>query len=337
LRIFEYSDTRGRLLAKVDHCLTRRIGVIGRGDTMTDVTDTKLDLPAQVQLSFRDDVNDVDRENAERSVAALIARSAAIVAQNRATEAELAKLTGALNKPLENMIEGDHDAARARETLRARQLMNADTMDALGESPPQELSVRTLGFVPPYDFSWAWHDTNGHAPFSTRLDRPSGRVGVDARSGQVTGGASGFVNAHVGFGVFLRSDTTKKVFPHSGLDPGRWSFAARAIGVGSNAVAEGGFELTVFEDGQYLTGASRRLWRGRVSGTVFDPDESASGRQGPQFFAGPELEFTIRAGHGYTFNAGVWAFSDRSTGAGAAGVQSFIEATIKRMWVFNLP
>jgi hypothetical protein len=305
---------------------------------MTDVTEyAELGSSAQLQISFRDDVKEADRQEAERSVAALVARSAARGAQNRAAEADLAELTGALNKPLVKLIEGDHDAANALETLRARQLMDGESMDALGEQPPEELSVRTLGFVPPFDFSWAWHDTNGHAPFATRLDRPSGRVGVDARSGQVTGGASGFVNAHVGFGVFLKSDTTKKVFPHSGLDPGRFSYAARAIGVGSNAVAEGGFELTVFEDGQFLTGASRRLWRGRVSGTVFDPDESTSGAQGPKFFAGPELEFTIRAGHGYTFNAGVWAFSDRSTGAGAAGVQSFIDATIKRMWVFNLP
>ena len=305
---------------------------------MTDVTEySKLDSSAQVQLSFREDVNEVDRQNAERSVAALVARSAAAVAQSRAAETEIAELTGALNKPLEKLIEGERDAAHALEALRTRQLVQPDALDALDESPPEEFSARTVGFVPPYDFSWAWHDANGHAPFSTRLIRSSGRVGVDARSGQVTGGASGFVNAHVGFGVFLRSETTKQVFPHAGIGPGRFSFAARAIGVGSNAVAEGGFELTVFEDGQFLTGASRRLWRGRVSGTVFDPDESASGGDGPKFFAGPELQFTIRAGHGYTFNAGVWAFSDRSTGAGAAGVQSFIEATIKRMWVFNLP
>jgi hypothetical protein len=91
----------------------------------------------------------------------------------------------------------------------------------------------------------------------------------------------------------------------------------------------------VFEDGQFLTGASRRLWRSRVSGTVFDPDESASGGQGNHVITGPELQFTIRAGHGYTFNAGIWVFSDRSPGVGAAGVQSLLQGTMTKMWVFG--
>ncbi|MDP9813978.1 hypothetical protein J2W42_006860 [Rhizobium tibeticum] len=172
-------------------------------------------------------------------------------------------------------------------------------------------------------------------PFNQVLDRPSGSVGLDARSGSLPGGASGFINAHVGFGVFLRSDTTGQRFPHAVLNPGRFSFAARAVGVGSNATTEGGFELTVFEDGQFLTGASRRLWRARVSGSVFDPDESTSGSQGPQVMAGPELAFTIKAGHGYTFNAGIWVFSDRSIGIGAGAVQSLLQGVVTRMWVFG--
>ena len=39
------------------------------------------------------------------------------------------------------------------------------------------------------------------------VNRPDGNVGLDARSGSLEGGASGFVNAHAGFGVFLGSDT----------------------------------------------------------------------------------------------------------------------------------
>lgn len=91
----------------------------------------------------------------------------------------------------------------------------------------------------------------------------------------------------------------------------------------------------MFEDGQVLTGASLRLWRSRVSGSVFSPSESTSGGQGNHVITGPELQFTMRQGHGYTFDAGIWAYSDRSTGIGAGAVQSLVEATLTRMWVFG--
>ena len=93
--------------------------------------------------------------------------------------------------------------------------------------------------------------------------------------------------------------------------------------------------MTVFEDGRLLAAASRKLWRGRVSGSVFSPDESASGSQPNQLITGPELEFTLRAGHEYTFNAGIWVYSDRSTGVGAGAVQSLLEGFVTRMWVFG--
>ncbi|SEH42644.1 hypothetical protein SAMN05216228_1003328 [Rhizobium tibeticum] len=261
---------------------------------------------AEFEISVRDDATQADRENAERSVAALVARSVSAVAQERAAEADLAELTDPLRRPFMKLIQEAPPSPETLEKLRTHQLMQAYKMDALEQAPftgtydalvPQDVlsNTRSLGFVPPYDFSWAWHDGSGHPPFNQVLDRPSGSVGLDARSGSLPGGASGFINAHVGFGVFLRSDTTGQRFPHAVLNPGRFSFAARAVGVGSNATTEGGFELTVFEDGQFLTGASRRLWRARVSGSVFDPDESTSGSQGPQVMAGPELAFTIKA------------------------------------------
>ena len=297
----------------------------------------------EFQMMFRDDATQADRQNAERSVATLVARSAAAVARDRAAGADLAELTGSLNGPFVRLIEGDPLAIKALEKLRTHQLMQPDAMDALRQDVPLSLpydaiplapqgvlSLRSLGFVPPYDFSWAWHDRNGHAPFNQFLDRPSGSVGLDARSGSVPGGASGFVNAHAGFGVFLRSDTTGQRFPHAVLNPGRFSHALRTVGIGSNATSEGGFELTVFEDGRLLAAASRKLWRSRISA-----GESASGGQGPHVITGPELEFTIRQGRGYTFNAGIWVFSDRSTGIGAAAVQSLLQGVVTRMWVFG--
>lgn len=308
---------------------------------------TSAENSTEVQLAVRDDATAAQRDNAQQSIAALIARSSAAFERRRAAEADATEVTSALNRPFLKLLEADPSAATALKKLHNDRLVEREDADELSRSglghqareveSPGPVLFSSAGFVPPYDFSWAWHDTNGHAPHNLIVNRSTGGVGVDARSGQIAGGASGFVNAHCGFGVFLRSSTTKTVFPHAVLNPGRFSFATRAVGIGSNATSEGGFELTVFEDGRFLAAASRKLWRSRVSGSFGDPDESASGGQGPQLIAGPEFQFTIRAGHEYTFNAGIWAFSDRSTGVGAGAVQSLMEGIITRMWVFGLP
>lgn len=292
----------------------------------------------EFELSIRDDATEAERHNAERSVAALLARSTAAAARDRAAEAELTELTDSLDRPFAKLLEGDPIATKALEELTTRRLLHPDMTDelrqdvpvTLGASPEGVPSIRSLGFVPPYDFSWSWHDGNGHPPFNRILDRPRGEVGLDARSGSVPGGASGFVNAHAGFGVFLRSGSTGQRFPHAVLNPGRFSYAMRSVGIGGNATSEGGFEITVFEDGRLLAAASRKLWRKRISG-----NESASDAQGPQVFTGPELQFTIHPGREYTFNAGIWVFTDRSTGVGAAAVQSLLQGTVTRMWVFG--
>ncbi|MBM7440941.1 hypothetical protein [Streptomyces sp. HB132] len=298
--------------------------------------------PMDLEISIRDDATQADRENAERSVAALVERSASAVARERASEAEMAELTAPLDAPLMKLIEGDPSAVRALERLRSQELVRPDAAAALGDGGvsasafdtapmrPHGAELRSLGFVPPYDFSWAWHDGNGHPPFSRILDRSTGDVGLDARSGLVAGGASGFVNAHAGFGVFLRSDTPGQRFPHAVLNPGRFSHVMKAVGVGSNATSEGGFELTVFEDGRLLAAVGRKLWRARISA-----GESSSGGQGPFLITGPELQFTLQPGRGYTFNAGIWVYSDRSTGIGGAAVQSLLQGVVTRMWVFG--
>jgi hypothetical protein len=303
---------------------------------------------AEMQISFREDVAETDRKNAELSVAALVARSAEAVARRRATEAALAESTGALTRPFAKLIEVDPLSNEALEKLRSLQLMQPEAMDRLGPDTPFTLTydsavstprdgvgLRSQGFVPPYDFQWSWHQEGGHPPFNLIQNRFSGRLGLEARSGSIDGGAPGFVNAHAGFGVFVRSDVMGQKFPHAVLNPGSYSFQVRAVGVDSNATSEGGFDLAVFEDGRFLTGADRKLWRSRVSATLFDPDESASGGQGNHLIAGPELQFTMRPGHSYTFNAGIWVISDRSTGIGAGAAQSILRGTLTRMWVFG--
>jgi hypothetical protein len=297
--------------------------------------------PAQFQIAFRDDVTQADRQNAERSVATLVARAGAAVARARVAEADLAELADALNGPIVKLIQGDPVAVKALAKLRNRQLFEPDAIGAIRQGAPAALtyeaihrapqgvpSPRLYSAVPPYDFSWAWHDQNGSPPFNQDADRPSGHLALDARCGNVPGGASSFVNAHAGFGVFLSSNTTAQRFPHALLNPGWFSHKVRAIGIGSNATSEGGFELTVFEDGQFLIGASRKLWRKRVSA-----NETDVGGEPQHVIEGPDLQFTIRAGHGYTFNAGIWVSIDRSNGIGEGGGQSLLEGVVTNMWV----
>jgi hypothetical protein len=46
-------------------------------------------------------------------------------------------------------------------------------------------------------------------------------------------------------------------------------------------------------------------------------DESASGGEGPYAIFEPrELAFTMRPGREYTFNVGIWVFTDRTPGVG---------------------
>ncbi|MER8041419.1 hypothetical protein [Streptomyces sp. NPDC094032] len=288
------------------------------------------------QISFDDGMAESDRRDAERSVAALVEHSLAYSARERAAEAELAELSDALAAPFTRLVREDPDAVRAAERLGARDVLRLRETDALREDgasyfPPHErANVRSVGFVPPYDFSWSWHEDGGFPPHSQILNRATGEVGLDGRSGSLPDGVAGRVGAHAGFGVVLPTTNPGQKFPHAVLNPGRFVFTLKAVGIGGNATSEGGFELTVFEDGHFLVGANAQLWRSRISA-----GEESRGGDGPRPMAGPELQFTMVPGRSYVFNAGIWVVSDRSPGIGAAAAQSLLQGTVTRMWMFG--
>jgi hypothetical protein len=301
------------------------------------------DSPApNPQITFADHVTDPEqRRTVERSVATLVARSAEAAAQARAAEAERAKLMAAFEAPYMKLIKEDPAAIKALDDLRTRQFIDLDSTNVLrGEQPltatndvitiPLREARASLRF-PPYDFSWSWFRNEGSPPFSQLLSNTNGHVGLDARSGSLEGGASGFVEAHAGFGLVLSADHPVMVRGTS-LRRMRYSFVVRAVGIGANATSEGGMELTALEDGSLLRIASDKMWRSRVSASFFHPDEFASDGEGPFAVFDPrELEFPMQQGRAYTFNVGIWVFSDSSTGVGAAAVQSFIEGDIHLM------
>jgi hypothetical protein len=137
------------------------------------------------------------------------------------------------------------------------------------------------------------------------------------------------VKAHCGFGILLPAGSGQK-YPHAVLNPGEFSWTVGASGISANATTEGGFDLAIFEDRRYLTGANMTLWRTRVSG-----GESRQGGAPKHVIAGPELQFTMQAGRVYTFNAGICVYSDRTNGIGSAGAQALLQGMLTKMWSFG--
>lgn len=226
----------------------------------------------------------------------------------------MAKLTDALDAPFVRLIEGDSGAVKALNDLRTRRFVASDATEALRQDAPlaatdDTVTIARRGDVdavverrPPYDFSWSWH--TGHAPFAQMLIPSPARVGLDARSGALAGGASGFVNAHAGYGVLLTTPQTVTATGWSVLEPGQWSYVMRSVGLGSNATSEGGVEVTALEDGRLVASAGYRLWRRRIGA-----GESASDRGGPYVVGIPDettkvLTFTMHPGREYTLQCG---------------------------------
>lgn len=293
------------------------------------------------QISFRDGLTETERQNAERSVAALVERSITRAARDRAAEAALAELTGPLNAPFARLVQEDPLAVRAAEKLRDQEILGPYAMDSLRQdddpyldsaaptlAPQARASVRSLSFAPPYDFIWHWH--GGHPAFRHFARQDTGRVGVDARSGSMMeGGAPGFVGTHTGVGVVAHEGPGRKS-ARAVLRAARFAFILKTVGIGSDATSEGGFDLAVFEDGLFVDVVDHKLWRSRIG-----PNEERRGGDGPREFFSNALNFQLGPDHGYSVNVGVWALSDRTPGIGAAAVQSLMEATVSEINVFG--
>ncbi|MGS2588932.1 hypothetical protein [Streptomyces hebeiensis] len=292
-----------------------------------------------VQITFTEELEPEHHIAVERSIQGMAAHAAQQTDRVRAAEAEHAKLAAALNAPLARLVESDPASAEALQELRTRPLPLE--LDSVGVLHPEDtsaaaeeatLSVRNIQthvWGPPYHFSWFWHRTNGSPPFNRVIDRPTGQVGLDGRSGSpgaIPGGASTFVEAHAGFGLLFHPPTNGVLVGDS-LRRVHDSFGVAAYGIGSNATVEGGTECTILEDGQFRKGATHRLYRKRVS--VNESDHAIT----PGFFTDSPMsvQWPVRAGHEYTFNVGVWVYCDHTAGVGRSAAQSLCQAIIPSM------
>ncbi|WP_329117719.1 hypothetical protein [Streptomyces sp. NBC_01353] len=295
-----------------------------------------------IRIAFRDEnASEEMREAAERTVGALVMRHMEATRRRREAEAEMAETAAAYSAPVMRLIASDPAAAQAAEVIGSARPLDG-MMDSLGRHMSPETAVAAAPpqarQLPPYHFSWSWHDTNGYAPYNQLLGMNNGALGLDARSGSAPGGKNGFVNAHAGFGLSLTTDhdVTARGVSFRRM---RWSYKVGAYGAGGNATSEGGMEFTAFEDGNLIAATDNRLdrlWRSRVSASVFSPYEVDEGAAGPYAVDVPyELHFPMKPGRGYTFNVGAWVFSDYSSGAGAAGTQSFMEGHVHALTVWK--
>ena len=88
--------------------------------------------PQNAVLRFRDEkVEPSVRSAAERALATLVSHSTAANARRRATEAELTKLTDAIEAPLAKLIRNDPESVRAIEALRKRHLVEPEQTSKL--------------------------------------------------------------------------------------------------------------------------------------------------------------------------------------------------------------
>jgi hypothetical protein len=170
----------------------------------------------------------------------------------------------------------------------------------------------------PYHFAWEWH--NGDPPGVSTSDRLDGTI----RVGTGVSDDRDRSDAHAGFGVFLTTNVPRAVIGRS-IRKSDHEYLVAAGGFGGDATAEGGVEMTAFEDGRFLDAASDKRFRRRVS----DGESASQGFQGALVTGDPlELTWTMQPNKGYTFNVGGWVFCEQHFGFGAGGF-SYASAEIR--------
>lgn len=275
----------------------------------------------------------------EKSIETMIERSSAATARRRADAAERTAVSQALYAPLIRLAQQDPDTAvmlrKAGEipVPLDEDLAHPRRTDSHGthSETTAMLDIRagTEIFGIPYHFEWAWHDPAGGAPFEIVVDRDDGRVAIDGRAGPKIGGAEDFVSARAGFGVTLQTDHEVSVMGRAyRTTDDHYSVGS---GLGGDATAEGGTDLTVFENGNFVTAAVDKRWRKRVSQgdvEVYDSDGFGPGATIDAFW-------TMRPGNTYTFNVGAWIYADRNDGLGNTWSQSSIVANLIFMSLFR--
>jgi hypothetical protein len=288
------------------------------------------------------DLTEQQRTIAMDSIRAMAMRSIEIRDRARAKEAELAKVSEVIYRPLRTLFEQDTGAVEElRSLLEQRRLIPDVDLESfvhpdpsaprIEDAIPSYLDLLTTKSVdndhaptaavrgervPPFDFDWIWHRQDGSQPEVSLADRTTGRVLLVGSSGPAVPphGQGKFVEVHAGCGLFLRASGNGLLIGGSSRRFMKFYYLLSASGLGSNATTEGGTECTILENGQFKAGETRRMWRKRISVDEHDEFQSNLFGDGPM-----RLEQPARAGAEYTFNVGLWLYVDHTSGIGQAG------------------
>ncbi|MFD0366073.1 hypothetical protein ACFQZZ_31945 [Nocardia sp. GCM10030253] len=314
-------------------------------------------VTSTVDIAFDGRVPEDSKREVRNSINAIAIRHSEENARRRELDAEDRALADVLRQPLLDQLRNDSrgaDALRsAAERQHARAVGVGELPMASARIPARDVSATALDyslaatrdfegfptrfFQIPYDFSWFWHDLNGGPPRSRILTSETGRAALDAHAGNTLGSdGSVFVNAHAGFGVVLRSDHRVDCMARSLRSS--HDFAAASAGLDADATVEAGCEMTVMRSGNLQAHAVDKRFRGRVSGSLFDPSEDYNYDNGG-FGTGAviEVRWTMEADTQYELNVGAWVYAEAHQGIGGAGANSQIDANITFMSLWQRP
>ncbi|MGW4774231.1 hypothetical protein ACWEO2_40085 [Nocardia sp. NPDC004278] len=281
------------------------------------------------EINIREGVTPDQRRNVEQSVATMIERSSRATTRARAREAERSELLKAVDSPLAKLAEQDPDAMKAIDAIRTNFRPSDDESGLRSNGRRQHLSGSMTLDVregleihgTPYDFDWKWVDTDGGNFVPMSADRVAGTARIAAQVEDVQG-TSSYVNAHAGVGIILRTDhevaalgrTLRTTHNQYSIGGGPW---------GGHAVTEGGTELTVLENGKFVTAATDKHWHKRVSNSEVDSFDNGGFGIGDPI----EVVWSMRPGNEYTLNVGAWVYAEYSNGLlGDSWARSIIDA-----------
>lgn len=280
---------------------------------MSDESSYAPSAVSEVQVDLDADIAADERERIEQSVAAMAGHWVELREREREVDAHVGALDAAIMAPLAKLLEADSAAREEISSAIAQVQRDAELIEperlaypnVRGQDLLFDLAVGGSGlqvFGTPFHFAWHW-DTGSPAAGLPLLDRPTGSIGVNRRTG-TTGNRQ--LSQHAGFGVSLSTDRTRTVTGRSSRRTAS-AYNVGSYGPGGAATAEGGMEMTVIENGTLIRFKEDKVFRKRVSGFEHENTFPADG-----FAIGTPIEmtWTMIPGSTYTFNVGAWVWCE---------------------------
>ncbi|MFE3442459.1 hypothetical protein ACFXNW_05460 [Nocardia sp. NPDC059180] len=304
--------------------------------------------PPQVEITYDKGVPDDTRGVIEKSIGSLVERSTRNISRQRDQRALHSEFRAAEKEHLRRQIESDPESKRAFDEAQERfepielnaELLNRELLNEqmLKAGDLFKFGAATKVFTTCH-FDWRWSTHGGAYSLSDAATVGSpGNGGYAGISASVNTDVA-HLNAHAGVGVALTvadvNSTTPVFVMGRALRWARHEYSVLAAPGNGDGTSEGGIELTVMENGNFLTAAQNKIWRLRLSnGEIGSGGNLQDGFQ----LDDPSLSvfWTMNPGSIYTFNLGVWTFVDCDDGIyGNSQAYGYVDSNIGFLSVFK--